>query len=421
MMFGVNKIRIVQIVILLLFLATFACRTQSVISDKNLSVIYDNSGKLNVENQAYHISDDSTLFFLRVSAKNLLYTNENGTFSAGFRVKLLLYDVVNLSLLVDSASTVLNLIRNENDSTFEVEIPLATPAGKKYFLQTIVYDLNRSINKSAYLDIDKMSVNSPQNFIFKNVRSNQLLFGSVAQANEPFRIESIRNKGKLFYLSYYNRNYQYSSPPFAINQHELISFDPDSIFSSDGKTVALEKKGFYQIRTDKTQRSGATLFIFHDDYPNLSRPDQLLKPLRFLTTQAEYKNIIGSLDQKTQIDNFWINAAGNNRERAKKIIKIFYNNVQEANIYFTSYKEGWKTDRGMIYLIYGKPDLVKRTAKTETWTYRKSFYYNTVIFVFNKTGNYFSDNDYYLDRSPEYRESWYVEVENWRKGYLKQQ
>ena len=41
-------------------------------------------------------------------------------------------------------------------------------------------------------------------------------------------------------------------------------------------------------------------------------------------------------------------------ERAKELIKNYYGRLQHANLFFTSYLEGWKTDRGMIFMIFGE-------------------------------------------------------------------
>ena len=40
-------------------------------------------------------------------------------------------------------------------------------------------------------------------------------------------------------------------------------------------------------------------------------------------------------------------------QKAKSLIAIYYNRIQNANLHFTTFKEGWKTDRGMIYVVFG--------------------------------------------------------------------
>jgi GWxTD domain-containing protein len=48
-----------------------------------------------------------------------------------------------------------------------------------------------------------------------------------------------------------------------------------------------------------------------------------------------------------------------------------YARVAHANEHFTSGKAaGWSTDRGLIFIKYGKPDGVSKTANGETWVYK---------------------------------------------------
>ena len=141
----------------------------------------------------------------------------------------------------------------------------------------------------------------------------------------------------------------------------------------------------------------------------------MLEPLKYLTTRQEFKNLQDRGANKETIDDFWFRVAGN-RERGKAIIREFYNRIEEANRFFTSYLEGWKTDRGMIYLIYGPPNVIYKTLDSENWIYGEQNNVLSVNFTFYKVDNPFTENDYYLSRSPVYRSSWYRAVDSWRQG-----
>ncbi|MGZ4158392.1 MAG: GWxTD domain-containing protein, partial [Bacteroidia bacterium] len=115
------------------------------------------------------------------------------------------------------------------------------------------------------------------------------------------------------------------------------------------------------------------------------------------------------------IEKFWLACTGS-QDRAKEIIRKYYNRVKDANLFFTSYIEGWKTDRGMIYLIYGAPNVIYRTANAEVWTYGEENNINSLSYSFLKVNNPFSDNDYTLERSSVYKQSWGSAVDIWRQG-----
>jgi hypothetical protein len=98
-----------------------------------------------------------------------------------------------------------------------------------------------------------------------------------------------------------------------------------------------------------------------------------------------------------------------------KMIAKFYSRVMTANKLFTSYKEGWKTDRGIIYIVYGAPSEVYRRTGEEEWIYGERSNMLSIRFFFDQAENPLSDNDYILQRSSGYKPGWYIAVENWRR------
>ena len=120
------------------------------------------------------------------------------------------------------------------------------------------------------------------------------------------------------------------------------------------------------------------------------------------------------LDKKKAVEQFWISISGD-ENRAKNMIKLYYNRVQNANINFTADREGWMTDRGMIYIIYGTPDVVYRDQYMETWQYGNYKNNKAITFNFYKVNNPFTTNLYVMQRNEEYKYSWMKAVSVWRK------
>lgn len=98
------------------------------------------------------------------------------------------------------------------------------------------------------------------------------------------------------------------------------------------------------------------------------------------------------------------------------MIRTYYSRVEMANKLFTAHKAGWATDRGMIYLIYGRPSSVSEVGPNITWVYRESETAPYIKFVFTKKENNFTENYYELIRRREYEDSWYSTVAKWRAG-----
>lgn len=98
--------------------------------------------------------------------------------------------------------------------------------------------------------------------------------------------------------------------------------------------------------------------------------------LRTTTETDDYENLT-TIDQKRKfMYNFWKNRDDNpstpqNEFKLKYLLRIL-----EANKLFKeSFKDGWRTDRGRIYIVYGKPDsrevfpFEPNTKGYEIWTY----------------------------------------------------
>ena len=135
-----------------------------------------------------------------------------------------------------------------------------------------------------------------------------------------------------------------------------------------------------------------------------------------------------ALNHKIALDDFWIKIGGN-IEKSRELIRIYYTSVLYSNYYFTSYKQGWMTERGMIYVIYGPPDKIYKSSEGEIWGYKKpviksrwggrySVKEDYLYFTFKHRDNIFSDNDFYLSRTETLVTNWDKAILSWRKGIV---
>jgi GWxTD domain-containing protein len=120
-------------------------------------------------------------------------------------------------------------------------------------------------------------------------------------------------------------------------------------------------------------------------------------------------------NRKLAIDNFWLKL-NPDIASARELIRVYYKRAYFANIYFSSYKEGWKTDRGMIYIIFGPPRLLVKDSEMEKWTYFTKKGGPIAVFVFKRSENQFTNLDYQLERSADSNAFWREAVDSWRKG-----
>ena len=173
--------------------------------------------------------------------------------------------------------------------------------------------------------------------------------------------------------------------------------------------------GFYEILADSSQKNGITFFNFGNNFPYIKTPTQMLNPISYLTSQTEFKNYKAMPNKKIAVDEFWLKTS-KNANSAKGLIRVFYNRVKFANIYFTSYKEGWKTDRGMVYIIYGAPSVIYKSNKIEKWVYSSQ---NSLMqFTFVNKFNIFTKNNFEVEHNEAYSIMWYKVIDTWRSGRI---
>ncbi|MTI22178.1 GWxTD domain-containing protein [Fulvivirga sp. RKSG066] len=252
-----------------------------------------------------------------------------------------------------------------------------------------------------------ISITHNADFVIKNrdlpVVSSYLKPGSY-QANSTL---------SAFYYSY---GFDHALPPM-ITRAPLPSkgFNVDSTFRIEANVpFKLQKSGLYYFQEDTSKMIGRGATVYHKYFPELAKLSHLIEPLVYITTKAE-KERLDEIETKKEFDQFWLDLT-QSPQRAKKIIKEFYDRVEYANEIFTTFKEGWKTDRGMIYIIFGTPDELLKTDTEEVWVYAGNNRQQRIKFRFLKTDNIFSSSHYTLIRDKKYDSVWFRAVDAWRKS-----
>ncbi len=212
---------------------------------------------------------------------------------------------------------------------------------------------------------------------------------------------------------YYKEKFPAGSPPFAEKQATADRFlFADSTFTiKSGSSIVFKKEGLYLVQEDTTAAEGFTFRASSQSYPKYTRMEDLTAPMVFITTNEEYDQLVAARDEKAKFDKIILDITGD-KDRAKNFIRSYFRRIELANQYFTSYKEGWKTDRGMVYLVFGVPTEVSRNEGNEIWYY-KNF---QTRFTFVKSGSVYDPDTYVLLRDKRYAETWYNTIDLWRKS-----
>jgi len=234
--------------------------------------------------------------------------------------------------------------------------------------------------------------------------------------DDELAVSSNNKESKQVYIHHYSKTFHYADPPTRVKGIADKELTVDSIFVvATGKKLVFQSPGLYFMQTDPSGNTGYAYRVERGPYPNYNLLEELSRCMRYITTNDEWKKLDTPDLTKAVFDEVWIKMAGNELG-ARKAIREYFRRITAANKYFTSYKEGWKTDMGMIYTIFGPPDEVNIRKNYEVWRYKETIHHDEMEFDFKKLKNPFSNRHYTLIRDDSYGRDWYRTVDMVRKG-----
>lgn len=113
-----------------------------------------------------------------------------------------------------------------------------------------------------------------------------------------------------------------------------------------------------------SQAQSKTSIVCYDD--KLPPKEWITKEVSFIITKQEkevFYKLENDTDRKKFIENFWLRRDPDPDTVENEYKDEFCERISYANKTFESGIPGWKTDRGRVYLILGKPDSVEKGKK----------------------------------------------------------
>lgn len=220
-----------------------------------------------------------------------------------------------------------------------------------------------------------------------------------------------------------------------------ISYDKYEVVSSSRRiinqpgSVSIEflfpnlARGNYRFEVKSDSDDENELFKGRDfsvkslNYPSLKTPEELAAPLYYLMDKKEYEQLMSITDNtelKKAIDRFWLKNIKNSK-KAQNVISLYYERVEEANKQFASFKEGWKTDMGMVYILFGPPWYVNSSLDRTVWSYSYNFNDFETNFYFQTPrikNKFYPFDNYLLLRTQQYHTVQYQQIQMWLTGNI---
>lgn len=399
-------------------------KTTAVTSGGYLASLYNPSQlSLHPDYSIFHESNEYSLLYIRAYPSELRFNqaNEESEYRALLAIS---YKLIQLGdglegEVVDSASIRYKLgVSDEKKSAFLVSLSLPMGSGKRYLLRVEAKDLNRGSIGLEYLYVDKTNVFNAQNFKVVSLYSGYPKFMRFFLPGEKFNIRYRDSGADSIYVDYFKLSSELPRPPITASTDYTMNYSPDTSYIFplvDTVHYNLRKKGMYFVRVDDERPEGLSLFNFGGSFPQVKTPEEMMEPLFYLSTLAEYRDLRKEPNRKLAVDNSWIEIGGS-IEKSRELIRIYYNRVVYSNLYFTSNKEGWKTDQGMIFILFGPPSRIQMIGTGERWYYFTKHRGSPMEFRFERRPDAFSDQNMIWTKTTETRMFWNEAVRSWRNG-----
>ncbi|MFT3886407.1 MAG: GWxTD domain-containing protein [Flavobacteriales bacterium] len=410
-----------------LLLAGCGSYAPAVVSD-NFAYLYGKgAAAMRLQARVYHATDDRSTIYFKLHTADLLYKSggDGGPFRAQVLITYEAYPSLDSRQLLDSAST---LVKDQSGTATEDKDLIGSMDMKRndrrsFVVRLVARDLNRDVESVVMLHVGTGTLGSRQDFLPMDQRGIPLFDDEVAPGT-VVKVRCEQHAGHTLYGGHYEAVTKLPAPVFTEISPPTPSQQADSTFTiqvpEDGNfTLTTGRTGFYHLRPDTTSMAGYSLFVMKDCFPDIRTSLDMVPPLRYITSLQEWDRITAATDKRKEVERFWLDASGD-RERAREAIAAYYGRVESANRHFTSFVEGWKTDRGLVHIIFGTPSTIRKGEGGETWIYGEETNLMSLTFTFVKRDDPYSDNDLVLRRDPQLKSAWYRNVESWRNGRIMQ-
>ena len=407
-----------KILIYLSIIIIIACNGPQSLNQIDLAREYDNHGAhLSFHSTFSHVNDSITAIDFQFNPNQLLFSkNTKSEYISRYSIAYKVFKSYNDDEAIDT--TEIHYSLNQSKKTGEKKthkIKMFVPIGANYIVQLSLKDENSQQQKSKFIPLQKKNKHSESFFTIK--AENNSLKGNFQK--DSFNISYGLPLPKTLKVLTFNRQPLSAPKPYQVSYTFSFLGEPDSTWlttiPSNGSAVFPPiKNGFYHFITDTINKKGFSTFHISEEFPKTTSLNDAIGAMGYLLSKKDYARLITHNDKRMAFEWEWKRMAGG-KNRARNLIKQYYESINQANQLFTSYKPGWSTDRGMIYIVYGLPSVVYRYDESEVWIYGEENNLLSEVFNFKKINSAISPNIYELERNINYKTSWDRMVTSWKE------
>lgn len=373
--------------------------------------------------KVFHENDNYSKLYFKLFTKELRFSsaNENRTNQAILKISYKITPSIKSNNIIDSAKTSLTIKKTLKQTSIISFFKIKNINLEQFLIEVNLYDFYGNKKSQSYIRVNKSNDGNEQYYISFIGKKQKPIFTEYFKPTDTLFIKTKNKFVKNMSVIHYNTNFKIAEKPFNTEKLPPINLKKDTSWNitciSQKAKFYSNKAGICIIRADTSKVRGFLKVQFKNAYPLISKSSEMIEALAYLLTNEELSNLQNSDNKKLSIDNYWLKIC-RSKEKARELIKVWYNRATYSNYYFSSYKKGIKTDRGMIYTVFGPPDDIKYFDDAEKWIYINTKTVSKLEFIFVKQANSLSKNDYTLIRNGKYETNWNKAIKTWNSGNI---
>lgn len=310
--------------------------------------------------------------YTRLRYDDLIFIRTDTSYSAHYQLSISLYSDKEMtesrySKILDRKITVSKYSQTLSTRMYDgFEDKIIVSPGR-YFIGLRLLDLNTNVTSSKEIEY------SFRDFFRDSVNISDIL---LYLPSDSIPIEIVRNPGKPLFADFFvtTKNIPASVPLHVIVKSTEAPTSIDTLYqlnqSSEVQHYHLPvdvtglESAVYDLRLSVGNESAETSFrILRNEFTSdIAESDNETGPFKYIMTPAEFDSltIANGEEKRKMLESFWLVRSHGDRIVSDAMQKEFYKRVETSDEQFgTQLMPGWQTDRGRIYILYGKPDRIE--------------------------------------------------------------
>lgn len=347
---------------------------------------------------------------VRLENKSIQYIQNNGKYESSYEITFMVTDQQGTVIRNETkkdGQTVGSYEATLTSSTYRIQSYQNILKGGDYSIKVSIRDLNT--NKS-FEKINKMTVISYENqpLLLSDVSIIETVTDTSNKSSIVPLIDDIvtnADKGFSIYFELYQQSMQNKMIRFSIELENLNQTEPKTSFLLGTVDYVVDKRakqevfhkfdskiipsGDYQLIVKAKNSADSVLLVRSKNYSFgwVNAPtsetdldiaiDQLVYFAKTEVRDAMLK--APNFHDKTKLFFvFWEKWDPTPGTAMNEMMNEYYNRVKLSNKLFRAFRvPGWKTDRGMVYIMYGQPDYTEsKLSSADTKPYEIWYYYD---------------------------------------------